>query len=221
MGLFSTELPTLATGVAMVVGWTCLYRAARRAPWKKLEGGGVFSAWCIFIICLPVLWSGTLPPERGIALHLLGMPLFVLMFGRQLAMIGLGIAVLAHTAMQGGIWANVGVNLLLMAVLPTWCSEAVMRMIYRFLPRHLFVYLLGNGFFGAMLMLVLIGMLSVAASAMLVPGPQFSENLIAYMLLLASGESFLTGFLLTMLTIYRPQWVLTFDDAVYLQNHQR
>jgi uncharacterized membrane protein len=147
--------------------------------------------------------------------------LFVLMFGRQLAIIGLSIAVLAFTALQGGIWANVGVNLLLMAVLPTWCSEVVMHTIYRFLPRHLFVYLLGNGFFGAMVMLVMIGLLSVAAGAMLVPGATFSADLIAYMLLLASGEAFLTGFLLTMLTIYRPQWVLTFDDAVYLQNRQR
>ncbi|NEX64387.1 energy-coupling factor ABC transporter permease [Noviherbaspirillum galbum] len=216
MGIFNADLSPFVAAASLAGGWFGLYHAARHAPWQRLNANGAFSAWCVFIICLPILWSFNVPVERGITLQLLGMPLFVLMFGRQLATVGLGIAVIAYTILQGGAWHNLGMNLILMAVLPPWCVQAVMQLIYRFLPRHLFIYLLGNGFFGAMLMLSMIGFLSLGASALLAPGTHVTENLVAYMLLLAWGESFLTGFLLTMFTVYHPQWVFTFDDAVYL-----
>lgn len=218
MGIFSYDLPPLVAGIADVTAAVCLYRAARRAPWKTLDSAGAFSAWCIFIICLPLVWRFDVPVARGAALHLLGMPLFVLMFGRQLAIVGLAISVMAFTDIRDGLWANIGVNLLLLSILPAWCGDVVMRATRRFLPHHLFVYLLGNGFFGAMAMLAVTGLISFGVRAVWATASPLPADTIAYMLLLAWGEAFLTGFLLTMFTVYRPQWVLTFDDDVYLKN---
>jgi uncharacterized membrane protein len=145
------------------------------------------------------------------------MPLFVLMFGRQLAIVGLAISVIAFTDIRDGLWANIGMNMLLLSILPAWCGDVVMRATRRFLPNHLFVYLLGNGFFGTMVMLAVTGLISLGVDAMWAMDAPLQADTVAYMLLLAWGEAFLTGFLLTMFTVYRPQWVLTFDDDVYLK----
>jgi len=195
-----------------------VFKAARKAPWKALTAPGALSAWWIFVIALPLLWRFEVPVAAGVTLHLLGMPLFVLMFGAQLAIPGLAISVAAYTAIHDGLWANLGMNLLLLAILPAYCAEAVMRITRRFFPHHIFVYLLGNGFFGAMAMLSAIGLTSLGANALWVMHAPAGGDAVAYMLLLAWGEAFLTGFLLTIFTVYRPQWVMTFDDDVYLRD---
>jgi uncharacterized membrane protein len=215
MGILNLPFSPVAAYVTMLTALVLIFRNARAAPWKRLEGPGAFSAWCFSVIALPLVWSMDVPVTNGIALHLLGMPLFVLMFGRRLAMVGLGISVIAYTALQDGRWSNLGMNLMLLAVLPAYCGEIVMRATRRFFPHHIFVYLLGNGFFGAMVMLAAIDLISIAAHKIWAATP-LGPDTIAYMLLLAWVEAFLTGFLLTIFTVYRPAWVLTFDDAVYL-----
>lgn len=203
--------------VAMLISAALLYHNLRAAPWRRLTAPGAFSAWCFSIIALPLLWRFNVPVMEGAGLHLLGMPIFVMMFGRHLAMAGIGLSVFAYTAAFDGAWANLGLNLLLLAVVPAYCGDAIMRATERFLPHHMFVYLLGNGFFGALAMLALTGMLSLAVNLALAHGTPIVTDALAFMLLLAWGESFLTGFLLTIFTVYRPEWVLTFDDDVYLQ----
>ncbi len=215
MGIFDVALPPAVAYVMLAAAIAALARDARLTSWKHVDRFGAFSAWCFSIIVLPLLWRMDVRIGNEMDLHLLGMPLFVLMFGRPLATVGLSLAVVAYTALQGGLWSNLGLNLLMLAVFPAWCGDAVMRATRRFLPHHIFIYLLGNGFFGTMAMLAVTGMVSVAAHVMWVA--PVAADTIAYMLLLAWGESFLTGFLLTIFTVYRPEWVLTFDDDVYLR----
>jgi uncharacterized membrane protein len=216
MGIFTLTVPPALAGAAFLIAAAILYRNARYAPWFKLAAPGAFSAWCFSIIVLPLLWRFNVPLLGGAGLHLLGLPIFVLMFGCRLAMTGIAISVLAYTAAFDGIWLNLGANLLLLAVAPAYCGDAVMRATERFLPHHIFIYLLGNGFFGTLAMLAMVGSLSLALHQALAATP-VGGDAVAYMLLLAWGESFLTGFLLTIFTVYRPEWVLTFDDEVYLR----
>lgn len=217
MGLFSSTLPPAVALVAILAAIVPLVRDTRTADWSLLAAPGAFSAWCVSIIVLPLLWRFEVPVAVGLTLHLCGTPLFVLMFGRKLAMAGIALSVIAYTAIHDGLWINLGMNLLLMAVLPVWFGELVMRGTRRFLPHHLFIYLLGNGLFGAMAMLTASGLIAFVAHWLWTPIP-IRADFIAYMLLLSWGEAFLTGFLLTMFTVYRPEWVLTFDDQVYLLN---
>jgi uncharacterized membrane protein len=37
-------------------------------------------------------------------------------------------------------------------------------------------------------------------------------------LLVSWSEAFLTGMVVTIMAVYRPQWLETFDDAKYIQN---
>ncbi|GAB3542855.1 hypothetical protein GCM10027343_15520 [Noviherbaspirillum agri] len=217
MGIFTFNFPPEIAFLAILAATVFLYGNVRTAPWRQLAGPGAFSAWCALIIALPLLWRFDIPIAQGMALHMLGMPLFVLMYGRQLAMAGIAISALAFTVLENGLWSNLGMNLLLLAVLPAYCGDVVMRLTEKYFPRNVFVYLLGNGFFGTVLMLATIGLMSLGVHRMWITGTPPGGDVIAYMLLLSWGEAFLTGFLLTIFTVYRPEWVLTFDDEVYLR----
>ena len=217
MGIFDEALPTSVAAVAAIGAFATLYRNLRAADWPRLSAPGAFSAWCCAIILLPFVWRFSVPLAGGPVLHMVGLPIFVLMFGRRLAMTGAAISVLAYTLAFDGLWVNLGLNLLLLAVLPAYCGDALMRATERFLPRHMFVYLLGNGFFGTMAMLAILNTLSLGVYYAMTATKPPGIDIVAYTLLLSWGESFLTGFLLTMFTVYRPEWVLTFDDNVYLR----
>lgn len=217
MGIFTETLPPAVALAATIGAFATLLHNARGADWPRLSAPGAFSAWCFAIIVLPMVWRFSVPLPGGPVLHLVGLPIFVLMFGRKLAMSGAALSVVAYTLAFDGQWANLGMNLLLLAILPAYCGDALMRATQRFLPRHMFVYLLGNGFFGTMAMLAILNLLSLGVYQAMVATVPLGADILAYMLLLSWGESFLTGFLLTMFTVYRPEWVLTFDDEVYLR----
>ena len=43
-----------------------------------------------------------------------------------------------------------------------------------------------------------------------------SGEYLPYFLLLAFSEAWLSGMVMTLFVVYRPNWVLTFDDSRYL-----
>ena len=219
MGIFNTPLPASIAIVAWCLALLGILRCALNAPWKRLEAPTVFSAWCALLILLTMLWRLRIDIDSDLNLHLMGLALFPLMFGRPLATLDLGLSVIAYTALFDGVWGNLGMNLLLLAVLPAWFSDVILKIVKKRLPHHMFIYLFGNGFFGTMAVLSLTGLLSITAHRLWIttslPG---SSDALAYMLLLAWGETFLTGFLVTIFAVYRPQWLFTFDDALYLRN---
>ena len=45
-----------------------------------------------------------------------------------------------------------------------------------------------------------------------------TSNYLPYFLLMGWSEALLSGMMLTLLVVYRPQWVATFDDVRYMRN---
>jgi uncharacterized membrane protein len=43
-----------------------------------------------------------------------------------------------------------------------------------------------------------------------------SSEYFPYFLLLGFSEAWLSGMMMTLFVVYRPQWVVSFDDSVYL-----
>ena len=85
-------------------------------------------------------------------------------------------------------------------------------------PRHFFVYIFINGFLGAALTLVGVGL---AISVVLAVAGAYSwdylfSDYFPYFLLLGFSEAWLSGMVITLFVVYRPNWVLTFDDSRYL-----
>ncbi|MBP6817447.1 MAG: hypothetical protein KA169_21320, partial [Burkholderiaceae bacterium] len=89
----------------------------------------------------------------------------------------------------------------------------------RLLPRNLFVFLLGCGLFGLLAAYVLQLLASATLYASLAPQPprDFLEAFLPYALLLASGEAWLEGMIVTVLVVYVPGAVKLFDEGWYLR----
>lgn len=194
--------------------------SVRRAPWARLKDSEQFNVWLGMIVLLTLIWSLKAGVKPGLTMHLLGATVFTLSFGPHLAFIGLSLVLLGICLNGGfGIFAF-AINALLMAGVGVLISQVMYRFVVRYMPRNFFIYVFINGFFTAAMTVVGVG--TVATLLMIIAGAYEWEYLaneyLPYFLLLGFSEAWLSGMLITLFVIYRPNWVGTFDDASYLAN---
>lgn len=176
----------------------------------------IFPALCVAVF---LAWQLKATLAIGISIHLLGATLLTVLFGWPLALIGLSLVLISSTLYGAGSIAALGLNGALMIVLPVLVSDSVVRLVFAYLPRQFFVYIFLSGFANAMITL---GAVGLASTGVLLLGSSLNaEALIdlylASYLLILFPEAFMTGMLLTMFVVYRPEWVLSFDDELYLK----
>ena len=219
-GLFG-ERWILASSAALAIVWLwCL----RTAPWGRLKDSRQLNVWLGTVVILTVIWSMSASVRPGLSLHLLGCTLCVLMFERQLAIVGLSVVLAVVTLSSAGSgaigWEPYALNALSMAVLPAFIAWSILRFTERHLPSHFFVYVFVAAFFGAALTIVATGlslMLLLGTTAPYTVASLFDEFLVSYVLL-AFAEAWLTGAAITLMVVYFPHCVVTFDDRRYLWN---
>jgi len=189
-----------------------------RAPWRKLGDSAFSHLWLGTSVSLLVLWSIRSPVIGGLDFHFLGATAVTLMFGPGLAIGCLALVMVGRLLMGQIEPAALSMDVLLLAVLPVALSHATLRLSQRLLPPNLFVYLFVAAFFGAGLAMVGSGGATVGLHAIFgTPGEaMMAEQFLPYCLLLGFAEATLTGMIVTLLVVYRPAWVGTFDDARYL-----
>ncbi|MFA5242836.1 MAG: energy-coupling factor ABC transporter permease [Sulfuricella sp.] len=190
------------------------------APWRRLRDNEQLHLFLGACVALMLLWSIKTGIRPGLNFHLLGATVFTLMFGPWLAIMGLGVVLLGVTAYGLSGWESFSVNGLLMDVLPVMTSYLVYRLVDSKLPNHFFVYIFLNAFIGAAVAMALTGL--VATGLLVLAGAYTADyltsNYLPYFLLMGWSEALLSGMMLTLLVVYRPQWVATFDDARYIRN---
>lgn len=193
--------------------------AAWSAPWKRLTRDNVLNVWFGMCVGLMLLWSIKTGIRPGLNFHLLGATVMTLMFGARLALLGLAVVLLGVTVAGGAGWGALGINWMLMAVLPVGLSYLMYLVVDRKLPNHLFVYIFLNAFLGAGLVVFLTGGASVALlhGVEAYPGDYLVRNYLPYFILMAWSEALLTGMAVTLMTAFRPAWLATFSDVRYLK----
>ncbi|GIX27990.1 MAG: hypothetical protein KatS3mg123_1871 [Burkholderiales bacterium] len=211
-------LPAHWYWVATVLYGLLLVHLIRRAPWVRLKDKAKLNAYLGTCVMLMVLWWIKTPLLPGTEYHYLGATLLTLMFGWRLAMAGMSF-VLAASALNGEIDAlNYPLNALIMGLVPVMVSHGILKASERFLPPNFFVYVFLAGYWGAALAMVCA---VLAAWAVLWAGGAYSFAVLAdryfpLLVLLAIPEGMITGMLITMMAVFRPAWVSTFDDNRYL-----
>lgn len=219
-GLFSNAV-TFGAYVPFVL---VLLWSVRTAPWRRLADSGQLNVWLGTIVVLMLMWSMKAGVRPGMNLHLLGATTFALMFGRQLAILGLTVVLAAVTFNSGGGlgWAPFAINALVMAVLPVVMASAVLRFVERFLPANIFVYFFVGAFFNAGLVTLVTGVLAslLLAAAGVYTVDTLSTDYLPYFILLGFAEAWLNGAAITLMVVYFPHWVGTFDDRRYLWNNK-
>ncbi len=214
--LFSSTWHWIAFALALPV----LYQLALKTPWTRLQKGTQLNLLLGFAVGLALIWSLNAGVKPGLNLHLLGAMAATLTLGPRLAIVAMALA-LTGVTLNGAIeWQAWPINFMLMAVVPVMIAHAIQRLVERRLPAHFFVFIFVTGFAGSALTIMLQGV--VSSVAMVVAGAYGADYLISeylpYFFLLGFAEAWLSGALVTLLVVYRPEWVAAFDDRIYLRN---
>lgn len=214
--LFSTAWHVFALVLVVLV----IYQILLRAPWQRLKTPTQLNLLLGFAVGLTLAWSMRAGVKPGLSLHLLGAMAATLTLGPRLALVALGLALTGITlngAIEWQAWPN---NFVLMALVPVVLAEWMRKLVERRLPAHFFVFIFVVGFAGSALTIMLQGLF--ASLALVVAGAYPLDFLLSdylpYFLLLGFSEGWLSGALITVMVIYRPEWVAAFDDRRYLMN---
>jgi uncharacterized membrane protein len=201
----------------VVLGLTWLW-CLRTAPWRRLADSGQLNVWLGVVVVLTLLWSMKAGVKPGLNLHLLGATAFTLMFGRQLAIVGLSIVMAAVTLNGAAGWEAYGLNVLVTAVFPCFAAGLLLKIVLRYLPPNFFCYIFCAAFFGAAVAVVSTGLLStiVLWLAGVYSADMLFEEYFPYFALIGFAEAWLNGAAITLMVVYRPSWVDSFDDRFYL-----
>jgi uncharacterized membrane protein len=131
---------------------------------------------------------------------------------------GFSIVMAAVTLNGGAGWEAYGLNVLLTAVFPCLAADLLLKIVERYLPPNFFCYVFCAAFFGAAVAVVSTGLL--ATTVLWLAGVYSADMLFAdyfpYFALLGFAEAWLNGAAITLMVIYYPNWVGSFDDRRYL-----
>ncbi len=199
--------------------WLPLFlRSVKRADWRRLADSEVLNVWLGMVVLLVLVWSMKAGVKPGLSLHLLGAGVATLCFGGHLAFVGLSLVQVGLVLNGSADVFAYAFNALLLAGVGVGLSLQTTWLIRRCLPSHFFVFIFVNGFFGAALVVFGVGLCSsllLALAGAYEVDYLFGEYL-PYFVLLGFSEAWLSGMLITLFVVYRPKWVLAFDDAHYL-----
>ncbi len=208
-----------------LVGWLGLaflgWRWMMSGDWRRLKEPARLNLFLGATVAILALWQIRTGVRPGLTFHLYGISALTLMFGFWRATFAGVLVLLINAAFGRGSWAGLGADTLLAVALPAGLSWGVLSVLERYLPKHFFIYVLGNGFFGAALAVAAIGLATTAVMAW--SGAYTLDYLLSHYtpyasLLISWAEAFSTGMAVTVMAVYRPQWLETFDDLKYLRD---
>lgn len=214
--LFS--LPWHVLALLLTVG--SLLLAARGIRWRALrDSGSRLNCLFGFGVLLALLWSlraGVLP---GLNLHLLGAMAACLFFGPRVALFAMTLP-LTGIALNGSIeWQAWPLNFVVMGLFPVMFAHSLRRLVERLLPAHFFVFVFVLAFAGSALVVMACGLFAslLLWSAGAYPWSLLASDYLPYFLLLGFSEAWISGAIITMMVVYKPEWVEAFDDRHYLE----
>jgi uncharacterized membrane protein len=210
---YATTLDAALLAAALAVAW--LFK-----PWRVLSHGPLQTPWLVAMLALPALWWTRHFLPGNLALHVSGAALLVLMVGWPLAIWSLPWVAIAGTALGWRHlppevdWADLLSQVVWSGVIPATLALVLGLGMRQWLPRHLFVYILGRGFVATALAITATGALALLMQHK--PDSLANEEWMLAHWLLGWGEAISTGMLTAIFVAFKPQWLLTYSDARYL-----
>lgn len=207
----------------LVIGWLIyvpvVLWAIWRTPWVELFSdtrrqhllfGTVFGLF--------LLWLVRRDFEGGVSYHFIGLTVVTLLLDWPLAVVGALLAQVGLVLLGRQELAAMGVNGVLLILLPIAVTEGCARMVERAQPRNPFVYIFCSGFFAAALaaLLCIGAVLGVLWLDGLFVMPYWLEDFVGYLWLIIFPEAFINGMLVTALVVFCPEWLETFNRTRYL-----
>jgi len=194
--------------------------AALSAPWRVwLDDRERQWVWLVSLGVLLAVWSMKAGITPGLSLRFLLVTALTLMHGWQLAVIGAALVLGVLCVTGQADWSIFGANLLCMAVVPALFTAWFHEFIHSRLPHNYFVYFFVTVFVGSALAFNLSGLarLAILAASGTIEAAHVGPEYFAVLPLMSFGEATVNGMVMAMAVVYRPRWVMSFDDRLYLR----
>jgi len=180
---------------------------------KKCQHLVFGSAACVFI-----LWMIRTGIYDGLSVHFLWLSALPLLLGFRWAIFSATLALLGVTILGNESIKMLGVNFLLGVLAPIALTYGIYSLTFHKLPRHIFIYIFLCAFIPGALT---IGLKMLALSGYFYLDGVYTWQVIENNYLVLSSlmlfpEAMFNGMTITLLIIYKPQWVYTFYDKLYL-----
>jgi len=189
-------------------------------PWRPLlEDTALQHRWMAATLAVMLMWQLRAQAVDWLTLHLVFTVLMTLVFKMPLALISNVMINVAIVAIGRNDWSLMGANVLVTGIVPATVTGFVWRIVDRRLPDNLMVFLFACGFFGTALATLGGGLSAVALIIVAGTDPEavyLAQEYARFLPLLMPSEAFITGMLLSILLVYHPSWVATFNDHRYI-----
>ncbi|WCM91766.1 hypothetical protein M5C99_15440 [Acidovorax sp. NCPPB 2350] len=207
-----------------------LAAALATRPWRllaprHLPGGGrpqrataspLLTPLLATLVFLPWIWALPTLHAMPLQLQMSGACLVVLMVGWPLAVPALlAVAALAALISPALAWPEALGLAAWQGVVPATLALLAGALLRRAAGAHLFVYVLGRAFLGTALCVFAAGVLAQWSGHAL-PGVDPQLSLVARWLM-AWGDAVVTGMLCAVFVAFRPEWLATWSDTLYLR----
>lgn len=171
------------------------------------------------VLALFLLWLVRRDFPSGLAYHFIGMTAVTLLLDWPLAVLAGLVAQLALIGLGRQDLLALGVNGVLMVLIPVLVTELCARSVERLQPENLFVYIFFSGFFPSALatLLSLLAGLGVLLADGIYQMPPWLDEFAGYLWLVVFPEAFINGIVVTALVVFYPDWLETFNRTRYLQ----
>ena len=188
-------------------------------PWRLLRaaepGRDLSTPLLAFLVLLPWSWAWPAGADLPIALQWSGAALAVLVLGWPLAVPVLTVAGLSTMATMDASLATALSSTVWLGVLPATVVLLLGHAVRRVFGTHPVAYLLGRTF-----AVPLLALFACALGASLASGSFMGaddEALVVTAFLMAMAETTWTCAVASTLVAWRPQWLATWSDALYLK----
>lgn len=192
----------------------------RQQPWQALISNTQLQhRWLGATLAVVLMWQLRAQAVDWLTLHLVFTVLMALVFKVPLALISNLLINVVMVIVGRNEWVLLGANVLVTGIVPAAIIGVVWRLVDRRLPDNLMVFLFACGFFGAALATLGGGLAAVLLIVVAGTDPDaifLAQEYARFLPLLMPSEAFITGMLLSILLVYHPNWVATFNDHRYI-----
>lgn len=184
-------------------------------PWRLLANRGLISPLLAALVITPWLWALPWLHQMPLQLQLSGACLIGLALGWPLAIPVLCLVAAATGLLAPLTWQQQADLALWLGIVPVTLSFLLGMALRRWVWKHLFVYILGRAFLGTVLCMFISGVLAQRLGHELTVAVEPGLALVARWLM-AWGDAVLTGMMAAICVAFRPEWLATWSDRIYI-----
>lgn len=200
--------------VEVVFALLCLLASLWMRPWRMLRDGELITPLLGNWVLVAWLWALPFLHQMPLQVNWSGAPLMTLMLGWPLAVPTLlGVSALVWGLSPADFETTLAL-LVWKGLMPACLTVLLGAALRRWVAHHVFVYVLGRGFLGSVVCIFVSSLLAQMLDHAL-PHTTLELSAVAYWLM-AWGDAFITGMLCAIFVAFKPQWLATWSDRLYL-----